>query len=65
MNNRKAQCRESGTLRLAEGPTEKGCNRSTSLAAYSTHKFACGAGSAGSLCGESEPFCGEAGTKVL
>ena len=36
MNNWKAQCGESRTLRLAEGPTEKGCNRSTSLAAYST-----------------------------
>jgi hypothetical protein len=29
-------------LHLAEGPTEKGCNRSTSLAAYSTRKSACG-----------------------
>jgi len=35
------------------------------VVASSGHKFACGAGSAGSLCGESEPFCGEAGTKVL
>ena len=35
------------------------------VVASSGHKFACGAGSAGSLCGESETFCGEAGTKVL
>jgi len=31
----------------------------------SERKFACGAGSSGSLCGESETFCDEAGTKVL
>ena len=35
------------------------------VVASSGHKFACGAGSAGSLCGESETFCDEAGTKVL
>jgi hypothetical protein len=63
MNNRKAQCRESGTLRLAEGPTEKGCNRSTSLAAYSTRKIACGAESSGLLVTASETSCGEAGTE--
>jgi putative transposase len=34
------------------------------VVASSGHKFACGAGSAGSLCGESETFCNEAGTKV-
>ncbi len=32
--------------------------------ASSGQKFACGAGSAGSLCGEGETFCDEAGTKV-
>ncbi len=35
------------------------------VVASSGQKFACGAGSAGSLCGESETFCVEAGTKVL
>jgi putative transposase len=35
------------------------------VVASSGHKFACGAGSAGSLCGESETFCDEAGTKML
>ncbi len=35
------------------------------VVASSGHKFACGAGSAGSLRGESEPFCDEAGTKML
>jgi len=39
--------------------------RDVPVVASSGHKFACGAGSAGSLCGESETFCGEAGTKVL
>ncbi len=34
------------------------------VVASSGHKFACGAGSSGSLCGESETFCDEAGTKV-
>src|SRR5258706_5362544 len=34
------------------------------VVASSGHKFACGAGSAGSLCEESETFCDEAGTKV-
>jgi len=34
------------------------------VVASSGHKFACGAGSAGSLCEESEPFCDEAGTKM-
>jgi hypothetical protein len=34
------------------------------VVASSGQKFACGAGSAGSLCGESETFCDEAGTKV-
>jgi putative transposase len=33
--------------------------------ASSGQKFACGAGSSDSLCGESETFCNEAGTKVL
>jgi putative transposase len=32
--------------------------------ASSGQKFACGAGSSGSLCAESETFCGEAGTEV-
>jgi len=35
------------------------------VVASSGQKFACGAGSAGSLCVESETFCDEAGTKVL
>ena len=35
------------------------------VVASSGQKFACGAGSAGSLCIESETFCDEAGTKVL
>jgi putative transposase len=35
------------------------------VVASSGHKFACGAGSAGSLCGESETFCDEAGTTML
>jgi putative transposase len=35
------------------------------VVASSGHKFACGAESAGSLRGESETFCAEAGTKVL
>jgi len=35
------------------------------VVASSGRKSACGAGSAGSLCGESETFCAEAGTKVL
>jgi putative transposase len=35
------------------------------VVASSGHKFAGGVGSAGSLCGESETFCDEAGTKVL
>ncbi len=34
------------------------------VVASSGHKFACGAGSAGSLRGESETFCNEAGTRV-
>jgi len=34
------------------------------VVASSGQKFACGAGSAGSLCVESETFCDEAGTKV-
>jgi putative transposase len=34
------------------------------VVASSGHKFACGAGSAGFLCGESATFCDEAGTKV-
>ncbi len=34
------------------------------VVASSGHKFACGAGSSGPLCGEGETFCGEAGTKV-
>jgi putative transposase len=34
------------------------------VVASSGQKFACGAGSAGSLCEESEPFCDEAGTTV-
>jgi putative transposase len=34
------------------------------VVASSGRKFACGAGSAGSLCGESETSCNEAGTKV-
>ena len=44
MNDRKAQCIERCMLRLAEGPTEKGYNYSTSLAAYSTRKTAWGPG---------------------
>ena len=35
------------------------------VVASSGQKFACGAGSAGSRCVESETFCDEAGTKVL
>ena len=35
------------------------------VVASSERKFACGAGSAGSLRGEGETFCDEAGTKVL
>jgi putative transposase len=35
------------------------------VVASSERKFACGAGSAGSRCVESETFCDEAGTKVL
>jgi putative transposase len=35
------------------------------VVASSGHKFACGAGSAGSRSFESETFCDEAGTKVL
>ncbi len=35
------------------------------VVASSERKIACGAGSAGSLCAESETVCGEAGTKVL
>src|SRR2546422_902537 len=35
------------------------------VVASSERKIACGAGSSGSLCGESETFCDEAGTKVL
>ncbi len=35
------------------------------VVALSERKFACGAGSAGSLRGEGETFCDEAGTKVL
>jgi len=34
------------------------------VVASSGQKFACGAGSSGSLCGESATFCDEAGTKV-
>ncbi len=35
------------------------------VVASSGHTFACGAGSTGSLCVESETFCAEAGTKAL
>ena len=35
------------------------------VVASSGQKFACGAGSAGSRCVESETFCDEAATKVL
>ena len=38
--------------------------RDVPVVASSGQKFACGAGSAGSLYGESETFCNEAGTKV-
>jgi putative transposase len=34
------------------------------VVASSGHKFACGVGSSGSLCGEGETFCDEAGTRV-
>ena len=71
LDDREWTCRQCGTV------NERDFNASLNIrdealrlvtdvpvVASSGQKFACGAGSAGSLCGEGETFCAEAGTKV-